>query len=185
MFARHELVLGLGFEEARARLVNLAHGGWLAAASDGAYADGLAGLIRVGPFGAVPGASKLVSVRLLEPVLRGEVMVLALRWEATGVTGRLFPVLDADLTMTPAGAGQTMLTLDGAYRPPLGAIGAGLDQVVLRRAAAATIGSLLTRIADALASPVPAPDSAARPAGQQPRLAGRIQRPRPDPHRDP
>jgi hypothetical protein len=147
--------------------VNLTHGGWLAAASDGAYADGLAGLIRVGPFGAVPAASKLVSVRLLEPVPRGEVMVLPLRWEATGVTGRLFPVLDADLTMTPAGAGQTLLTLNGAYRPPLGGIGAGLDRVVLRRAAAATIGSLLTRIADALASRAPAPGSAARPAGSQ------------------
>ena len=61
MFARDEVMLGLGFETARARLVNLTHGGWLAAASDGAYADGLAGLIRVGPFGAVPGASKLVS----------------------------------------------------------------------------------------------------------------------------
>ena len=171
MFARHELVLGLGFEAARARLVNLTHGGWLAAASDGAYADGLAGLIRVGPFGAVPGASKLVSVRLLEPVPRGEVMVLPLRWEATGVTGRLFPVLDADLTMTPAGAGQTLMTLNGAYRPPLGGIGAELDRVVLRRAAAATIGSLLTRIADALASPAPAPGPAVRPAGQQPWLA--------------
>src|SRR5450755_2068839 len=171
MFARHELVLGLGSEAARARLVNLTHSGWLAAASDSAYADGLAGLIRVGPFGAVPGVSKLVSVRWLEPVLRGEVMVLPLRWEATGVTGRLFPVLDADLTITPAGAGRTLLTMNGAYRPPLGAIGAELDRVVLRRAAAATIGSLLTRIADALASPAPAPGLAARPAGQQPRLA--------------
>jgi hypothetical protein len=47
-------------------------------------------------------------------------MVLPLRWEATGVTGRLFPVLDADLTITPAGAGQTLITLNGAYRPPLG-----------------------------------------------------------------
>ena len=55
MFARDEVMIGLGFEAARARLVNLSHGGWLAAASDGAYADGLAGLIRVGPFGAVPG----------------------------------------------------------------------------------------------------------------------------------
>ena len=107
MFARDELMLGLGFETARARLVNLTHGGWLAAASDSAYADGLAGLIRVGPFGAVPGASKLVSVRFLEPVPREDVMVLPLRWEATGVTGRMFPVLDADLTMTPAGAGRT------------------------------------------------------------------------------
>jgi hypothetical protein len=83
---------------------------------------------------------------LLEPVPRGEVMVLPLRWEATGVTGRLFPVLDADLTRTPAGAGRTLMTLNGAYRPPLGGIGAELDRDVLRRAAAATIESLLTRI---------------------------------------
>jgi hypothetical protein len=41
-------------------------------------------------------------------------------------------VLDADLTMTPAGAGQTLMTLNGAYRPPLGGIGAELDRVVLR-----------------------------------------------------
>ena len=40
MFARDELMLGLGFETARARLVNLTHGGWLAAAPDSAYADG-------------------------------------------------------------------------------------------------------------------------------------------------
>jgi hypothetical protein len=129
-------------------------------------------LIRVGPFGDVPGASKLVKVSLLEPVPRDDVMVLPLRWEATGVTGGLFPVLDADLTVTPAGAGQTLMRLDGAYRPPLGAVGAGLDRVVLRRAATATIRSLLTRVADALTSPAPAAETAARPAaGHQPRLA--------------
>jgi len=102
-------MLDVGFGAARARLVNLTHGGWLSTASGGAYADGLAGLIRVGPFGDVP-ASKLVRVRLLEPVPRDDVMVLPPRWEATGVMGRLFPVLDADLTMTPAVAvfwGQT------------------------------------------------------------------------------
>jgi hypothetical protein len=45
MFASHELMLDISFEAARARLVNLTHGGWLTA-SDGAYADGLAGLRR-------------------------------------------------------------------------------------------------------------------------------------------
>jgi hypothetical protein len=174
MFACDELVLGLGFEAARARLVNLTHGGWLTAASDGACADGLDGLIRVGPLGAVPGASKLVSVRFLESVPREGVMVLPLRWEAVGVTGRLFPVLDADLTITPAGAGQTLITLNGAYRPPLAWIGAGLDRAVLRRVAAATIRALLTRIADALASPAPA---AGPVTGPQPRLAADPQTP--------
>jgi len=86
MFVSHQLVLGVGFQAAQARLENLTHGGWLSTASDGAYADGLAGLIRVGPLGDVPGASKLVKVSLLEPVPHDDVMVLPLRWEATGVT---------------------------------------------------------------------------------------------------
>ena len=135
VFASHELVLALPSEAARARLVNLTHGGWLDGASAGAYE---AGLIRVGPFGDVAVASKLVRVRALEPVLRDDAAMPALRWEATGPAGGLFPVLDADLTVMPAGDGQTLLRLDGAYRPPLGGIGAGLDRIMLRRVAAAT-----------------------------------------------
>jgi len=155
MFASHELMLGVGFAAARARLVNLAHGDQLSTASGGACADGLTGLIRVGPLGAVPGAAKLVRVSLLEPVPRADAVRLPLRWEATGAMGRLFPVLDADLTLTPAGAG-TLMRLDGACRPPLAGVGAGLDRAVLHRAAMATIRSLLTRVAGAPASPAPA-----------------------------
>jgi hypothetical protein len=70
MFVSHELRLDVSFEAARARLVNLTHADRLSAASDGAYADGLTGLIRVGPFGDVLGASKLVRVSMLEPVPR-------------------------------------------------------------------------------------------------------------------
>jgi hypothetical protein len=167
MFVSHELMLDLGFQAARARLMNLTHGDWLSTASDGAYADGLTGLIRVGPFGDVPGASKLVRVSLLEPVPRDDIVSLPLRWEATGVMGRLFPVLDADLTVTPAGAG-TLMRLDGAYRPPLAGPGTGLDRVVLHRAATATIRSLLARIADGVANPPLAAQPGAR---QQLRLA--------------
>jgi hypothetical protein len=154
MFVSHHIMLAITFQEAQARLENLTHGGWLSTASGDAYADGLAGLIRVGPFGDALGASKLVRVSLLEPVPRDEVTVLPLRWEATGVTGWLFPVLDADLTVTPADAGHTLMKLDGAYRPPLGAAGATLDRVLLGRVADATIRSLLTRIADGVAKPV-------------------------------
>ena len=169
MFASHEVTVDVGFVAARARLANLTHGGWLAAASGGAYADGLEGLIWVGPFGDVLGASKLVRVELLEPAPRDSVVVLPLRWQATGAMGRLFPVLDADLTLTPAGARQTLMRVDGAYRPPLGGAGAGVDRVLLHRAATGTIRALLTRIADAIARPGPA----AQPAGPpQPRLAG-------------
>lgn len=165
MFVSQGLTLDVSFVEARARLMTLTHGGWLSTASQGAYADGLAGTIRVGPFGDVPGMSKLVRVSLLEPVPKDDVVDLPLRWEAAGVAGRLFPVLDADLTMTAAGSGQTLMTLNGAYRPPLAGVGAGLDRIVLHRVATTTIRSLLARIAEALASPAPATESAPRPAG--------------------
>jgi hypothetical protein len=49
-----------------------------------------------------------------------------LRWEATGPGGRLFPALDADITLTPAGEHATLLGLAGCYRPPLGSWGRGL-----------------------------------------------------------
>lgn len=155
MFVSHRTLLPVSFDTAQARLENLTHGGWLSGASADAYADGLAGTIRVGPFGDVPGVSKLVKVGLLEPVARDQAIVLALRWEATGLTGKLFPVLDADLTLTPADGEQTLMRLDGAYRPPLGSAGASLDRVMLGRVANATIRSLLTRIADAIAHPAP------------------------------
>src|SRR5260370_4597491 len=135
MFISHQLVLGVSFQAAQARLENLTQGGWLSTASGGAYADGLAALIRVGPFGDVPGASKLVKVSLLEPVPRDDAMVLSLRWEATGLTGGLFPVLDADLTVTPGDGGQTLMRLDVPYRPPLGRVGARLARVPLGPAA--------------------------------------------------
>jgi hypothetical protein len=65
-----------------------------------AYAEGLDGLIRVAPFSAALGASRLVRVQLLEPMPRDDTVVLPLRWEATGVAGRLFPVQDADLVLS-------------------------------------------------------------------------------------
>jgi len=41
----------------------------------------------------------------------------------------------------------------GIYRPPLGALGAGLDRAVLHRVADATARSLLVRVADVLTHP--------------------------------
>ena len=84
-------------------------------------------------------------------VTRGESAALALRWEATGPGGRLFPALDADIWLTPAGEHSTRLSLAGVYRPPLAAVGAGLDKAVFHRVADATIRSLLARVADVLA----------------------------------
>ena len=96
MFAAAEVLLDLGFRAAEARLANVARGGLLTPVSEGAYGDGLTGLARVGPLGEVRGVSKLVEVHVLDVVTRGESAVLALRWQATGPGGKLFPALDAE-----------------------------------------------------------------------------------------
>jgi len=153
MFVSAEVLVDLGFPAALAGLADLARGELPGGVSQAAYGDGLNGLVRVGPLGEVPGMSKLVEVYVLDMVTRGESAVLALRWQAAGRGGRLFPVLDADIWLTPAGEHSARLSLAGVYRPPLGALGAGLDRAVLHRVADATVQSLLARMADVLARP--------------------------------
>jgi hypothetical protein len=157
VFVADEVLLDLSFPAATARLATLARGGSLTRASQEAYDDGLTGLVRVGPLGAAAGMSKLAGVHALEVATRGESAVLTLRWEATGPGGRLFPALDADMSLTPAGQHSTRLSLAGAYRPPLAALGAGLDRAVVHEVADATVHSLLARVADVLTRP---PESA-------------------------
>jgi hypothetical protein len=158
MFASHEVTLNMSFEAARGRLARFTQGAWLNASSQLAYADGLEALIRVGPG---PGAAKLVRVRILDPVPQGDTMVQGLRWEATGPMGRLFPVLDANLVLSPEDGGHCRLALLGAYRPPLGAVGTTLDRVLMNHAAVATVRSLLTRMAGELNTAAEAPVPAA------------------------
>ena len=155
MFVAAEMGLDLSFPAAAARLANLARGGPLTRVSEGAYGDGLTGLVWVGPTGAgaVPGVSRLVQVHVRDVVTGGEGAVLALRWQATGPGGRLFPALDADMSLTPAGEHSTRLSLAGVYRLPLAALGAGLDRAVFHKVADATVRSLLVRVADVLGPP--------------------------------
>jgi len=145
-----EVLVSVSFGAAQARLADLARAGALDGASRGAYGDGIGTLAHVGPVGAVPGLSKLVRVQFRELVAHDGSAVLTLRWEATGVGGALFPVLDADVTLRPAGESATRLTLAGAYRAPLGPLGAALDRALLQRVATATVASLLRRMAGAL-----------------------------------
>ncbi len=129
--------LGVRFAVARERLTRLSPS--LSGMSEDVYGPGLT---RVG----VAGVSKLVRVQVRELSWTDLSAGLALRWEATGPGGGLFPVLDADLKLTPDGEG-TMLTMTGSYRPPLGSLGEALDRAVLRRVAAATIKSFVAQVA--------------------------------------
>ena len=153
MFADQAVTLDLDFPAAKDEFLLLTHGNRLDGMSQDAYAEGLAGQIRVGPLGSVPGISKLVQVSLLDPVRRDDSVLVPMRWEATGPVGRLFPVLDANLMLGQDDQGRGVLRLSGVYRPPLGGLGEELDQIVLRRVASATIRSLLRRIAALLADP--------------------------------
>jgi hypothetical protein len=80
----------------------------------------------------------------------------------------LFPALDADITLTPAGNHSTTLTLTGAYRPPLGTVGAELDRAILYRVAAATIRAFLHRVADAIVHPARAAEPRTKAADPDP-----------------
>ena len=151
MFADHAVPLDMDYPAARARFLEMAHGDWLDSPSQDAYADGIAGEVRVGPFGGMPGVSKQVRVSLLDPVARDDMVLVPIRWEATGRLGRLFPVLDANLILAPDDRGKAVLRITGVYRPPLAGLGQELDRAVLHRVAAATVRSLLRRIAAPLA----------------------------------
>jgi hypothetical protein len=154
MFVGDEVRLDVGFAVARSRLLRLGEGDALLATSAGAYGPGLT---RVG----VAGASKLVWVHARMLSWTNISAVLALRWEAIGPDGGLFPVLDADLTLTAAGAGA-MLTLAGAYRPPLGPLDQAPDRAILNRVAATTIRNFLLEVAAQL-DDHPVPNGAGSP----------------------
>lgn len=157
VFATDEITAEAPFEVAAVRLVNLLHRDALSLACEGAYQRGMTAVLRVGPFGEKWGFSKLVRVCYLEPVRRGATVTVPLRWEATGATGELFPVLDADLILTRHGDEQTLLALTGSYRPPFGRAGAMLDKAIMHRLATATFRSLLGTISAAIAHPAPQP----------------------------
>jgi hypothetical protein len=168
MFVGDEVHLDVGFSVAQSRLANLIRGSSLVAASEDAYAEGIAGLVRVGPLGSTPGLSRLVEAHFRDLVTRDGSALLTLRWEALGPGGRLFPALDADLTLAPAGDEATLLTLAGAYRPPLGVLGAGLDRTILHRVAVATVRTFTSSVATAIAHPAPVPERHGRIVRSQP-----------------
>ena len=160
-------MLSVSIGAARARLANLVHDGWLGGASEAAYRGGVDHLLRVGPLGDVPGLSRRVQVQFLDPVEREDSVTIGMRWTAAGVTGGLFPVLDADVMLAAEGEEGTRMTLSGVYRPPLGALGARLDRVLLHRVATATIGSLITHTAQALEGSAPPAANAGAPVWWQ------------------
>ena len=175
MFLGAEIRLDVGFSAAQARMANLARGGLVRRASDDAFDELGTGLARVGPPVAAPGMSRLVAVQFSDMAIHEDFAIWAMRWEAIGSGGALFPALDADIKLTPAGEDATVLAVSGVYRPPLGGLGAGLDRVILHRVAQATIRAFTHRIGAAIAHPAASPE-----AGHIGMLTQPFPRPEPD-----
>jgi hypothetical protein len=154
MFVSADRALGVSLGTAQLRLANLVRDESLRQVSHSAYRGGMDHLLRVGPVGELAGASRLVRIELLDPVYRDDAMTVGMRWETIGVTGGLFPVLDADISLSAERGQAARLALHGCYRPPFGALGAGLDKMVMHTVAELTMRSLLTSIAAFLEGPV-------------------------------
>jgi hypothetical protein len=149
-FVGDQVLVAVSFDAARARLKRLAGDGVLLGAAECAYGEGITGLAEE----TRPAARlcRLTGVRPRNLPERGDRARLALRWEAIGPDGTVFPALDADLTLSPAGEATTMLTLAGVYRLP-GQAAAGPDPAGVRCVAALTIRCFIARLACALMHP--------------------------------
>jgi hypothetical protein len=109
-------------------------------------ADEVGAQLRVGAAGLDVG----VDVRIHVGVLRDEdgpkgmspVTRVPITWEAVKAAA-LFPSMSAELSAWPLTATETQIELDGAYRPPLGAVGNALDAVVGHRVAEAAVHRFL------------------------------------------
>jgi len=63
------------------------------------------------------------------------------------VSAGLFPVLDADLTLSPKGQSSTRLALAGVYRPVFGGLDSDLYPAAVDRVADLTVRTLLRTVA--------------------------------------
>jgi hypothetical protein len=158
VFVSDHILMDVCPDAAGRQLERLARDGVLLNASEHAYGGGIAGLVETA--GHTAGISRLVGVQSGNLMETEGCARLWLRWEAIGSDGTLFPALDADLTLSPAGGNTTVLKLAGVYRLPEYA-GAWLDAGIVRCFAAVTIDSFIARLACALMHPA----GSAVPAG--------------------
>lgn len=158
MFIGAEVQLDLGFDAVQAKLAYLVRGGLLPRASGGAYDQWQAGLAQIGPWATALGICSLVQVLVRDMVTRADRATWTMRWEVTGPGGSLFPALDADITLTPAGADATMLAVCGAHRPPPGVPGAGPDRAIMHQAAEVMIQNFTISIRMAIMHPAASPE---------------------------
>ena len=165
MFVADQVGVPLAVASAQARLLAYLSIDGLQEPSEDAFEVGRDLLLRAG----VGAFSKRVLVQLLRPYQHDGVLVVPVRWVATGATGAMFPQLDGNLELAAADEGQSVLRLNGTYRPPLAAVGGGLDRLLLHRVADATVRRFLQDVA---AGVLAAPDTGTATGPYEPAWAG-------------
>lgn len=74
----------------------------------------------------------------------------AVQWEAVSASS-LFPRMEGSIEVQPLSPTESQLSLVGRYQPPLGALGAALDSLVLHRVAEASLHRFFSRVAARIA----------------------------------
>jgi hypothetical protein len=146
MFVEASAPVPLSIEAARVALIAALANHDLVQESNRAYAEGLTSVHQV----EARRLSKRVRVRTLPSHDVGQTTVVPIRWEATGLSGDLFPALDADLCLTPVNEVTSLLSLIGRYAPPLGAVGTVIDRTVLSGTAQVSVDTFLRGLSTAM-----------------------------------
>ena len=99
--------------------------------------------------------TKRVVVTLGEPVKTATWTVIPLEWTAT-FPQQLFPKMTGRIELAPVDRAVSRLTVSAMYEPPLGKLGKGLNETVMRGVADATVKELAESIARRLGAAVSA-----------------------------
>jgi hypothetical protein len=133
------------FEESEPILLKLLDG--FSEAADIAYREGEELHAQIGL--RSPTFRRTVRLHVGAPLRGEDETSIPLTWEATGFS-RLFPSMNADLTLARLGPRITQLAFSGVYDPPLGAFGEALDRRTLHRVAEATVKRFTDRLGSAV-----------------------------------
>ena len=109
------VLLDISFRAAWARLGILGWDGVLLGASEEAYGESIAGLVKLA--GPAAGLTRLAGVGLENLAETDDCAHIALQWEAIAADGKLFAALDADLMLVPAGDQTAVRRLPRAGGP--------------------------------------------------------------------
>ena len=113
-------------------------------------ARSVAAELRVDIGGVTVGADIRISIKKIERTTAGAAVQPAthihLEWEAATLP-KLFPLMQAELSIYPLTAGETQLDFGGNYEPPLGFLGQAVNALAGYRLAEVTVHRFVSDVA--------------------------------------